>query len=48
MWYVVVNNRVLPTPYQSFSDALTEANRLQWSMCAVSTKVIFEDELGNY
>lgn len=48
MWYVVVNDKVIPTPYQYYSDALDEAIRLKETMCAVCTSVINEDQLDDY
>ena len=43
MWYVRLNNAILPTPYQYFSDCLKECKRLQWVMVAVCTEAVFID-----
>ncbi len=43
MWYVKLNNTILPTPYQYFSDCLKECKRLQWVMVAVCTEPVFVD-----
>ncbi len=43
MWYVKLNNTILPTPYQYFSDCLTECKRLQWVMVAVFSEPVFID-----
>jgi hypothetical protein len=40
MWYVELNGKILPTPYQYFSDCLSECIRLQEEMCAVSTRPV--------
>lgn len=48
MWYVVVNDRVIPHPYRNYQDAWDEAVRLSNTMCAVNTHVINEDQLDNY
>ena len=38
MWYVKLNDTILPTPYQFFSDCLAECNKLkeQWSQFVLS------------
>ncbi len=41
MWYVKLNDTVLPTPYQNFSDCLRECKRLQSQMCAVFAEPVF-------
>ncbi len=41
MWYVKLNNTILPTPYQYFSDCLAECKRLQWVMVAVFSEPVF-------
>ena len=43
MWYVKLNNTILPTPYQYFSDCLKECKRQQWVMVAVCTEPVFVD-----
>ncbi len=43
MLYVKLNNTILPTPYQYFSDCLKECKRLQWVMMAVCTEPVFVD-----
>lgn len=43
MWYVKLNNTILPTPCQYFSDCLKERKRLQWVMVAVCTEPVFVD-----
>lgn len=45
MWYVELNGRVIPNPFQRFSDCLAECKRLQWSMCAAMTRPIHESDL---
>lgn len=40
MWYVKLNNTILPTPYQYFSDCLAECNRLSKEMIAVCTEPV--------
>ena len=41
MWYVKLNNTILPTPYQHFSDCLAECQRLHQTMIAVCTEPVF-------
>jgi hypothetical protein len=41
MWYVKLNDTILPTPYQYFSDCLEECTKLQWEMVAVCTEPVF-------
>lgn len=43
MWYVKLNDTILPTPYQYFSDCLTECKRLQLVMVAVFSEPVFID-----
>ena len=43
MWYVKLNNTILPTPYQYFSDCLAECKRLQRVMVAVFSEPVFVD-----
>jgi len=45
MWYVELNGRVLPNPFQRFSDCLAECNRLSWEMVAVITRPVHESDL---
>lgn len=40
MWYVKLNNRIIPTPYQFFSDCLAECQRLHQTMIAVCTEPV--------
>lgn len=40
MWYVKLNNTILPTPYQYFSDCLAECQRLNQTMIAVCTEPV--------
>ncbi|MDD4699412.1 MAG: hypothetical protein PHV07_04030 [Oscillospiraceae bacterium] len=40
MWYVKLNNTILPTPYQYFSDCLAECQRLHQTMIAVCTEPV--------
>ena len=40
MWYVKLNNIILPTPYQYFSDCLAECQRLHQTMIAVCTEPV--------
>ncbi len=35
MWYIQIDNTILPTPYQYFSDCLAECKRIQREMVAV-------------
>jgi hypothetical protein len=35
MWYVNLNGRVLPTPYQQYRDGMDECERLKRTMIAV-------------
>lgn len=35
MWYVQIDDTILPTPYQYFSDCLDECKRIQREMVAV-------------
>lgn len=41
MWYVKLNNTILQTPYQFFSDCLAECQRLYQTMIAVCTEPVF-------
>lgn len=41
MWYVKLNDTVLPTPYQYFKDCLNECIRLSHEMCAVRTEPVW-------
>ena len=41
MWYVKLNDTILPTPYQFFSDCLSECQRLKQTMVAVCTEPVF-------
>ncbi len=41
MWYVQLNNQILPQPYQFFDDCFQECLRLQRTMVAVSTNPVF-------
>ncbi len=43
MWYVKLNDTVLPTPYQYFHDCLDECRRLSEEMCAVRTEPVWID-----
>jgi hypothetical protein len=43
MWYVKLNNTILPTPYQYFHDCMEECRRLDEEMCAVSTEPVWID-----
>lgn len=38
--YVELNGKILPTPYQYFSDCLNECIRLKSEMCAVNTRPV--------
>lgn len=40
MWYVKLNDTILPTPYQFFSDCLAECNKLKETMVAVCTEFV--------
>ena len=35
MWYIQIDDTILPTPYQYFSDCLAECKRIQLKMVAV-------------
>nr|DAI27847.1 MAG TPA: hypothetical protein [Caudoviricetes sp.] len=41
MWYVKLNDTIIPTPHQYFSDCLAECKRLQQTMVAVCTEPVF-------
>ena len=41
MWYVKLNDTIIPTPYQFFSDCLAECQRLKQTMVAVCTEPVF-------
>jgi len=41
MWYVELNGKLLPTPYQYYHDCLEECMRLDDEMVAVSTRPVF-------
>ena len=41
MWYVKLNDTIIPTPYQYFSDCLAECNKLKETMVAVCTEPVF-------
>ena len=41
MWVVKLNDTVLPTPYQNFSDCLAACKRLQRKMVAVFAEPVF-------
>lgn len=41
MWYVKLNDKIIPTPYQFFSDCLSECQRLKQTMIAVCTEPVF-------
>ena len=40
MWYVKLNDTILPTPYQYFSDCMAECKRLQRVMVAVFSEPV--------
>jgi hypothetical protein len=40
MWYVKLNDTIIPTPYQFFSDCLAECQRLKQTMIAVCTEPV--------
>lgn len=44
MWYVVLNDRILPTPYQYMRQATDECRRLKKEMVAVMTDVVYLDD----
>lgn len=35
MWYIQIDDKILPTPYQYFSDCLAECKKIQREMVAV-------------
>ncbi len=41
MWYVKLNGKILPTPYQYYHDCLNECIRLKEEMCAVITEPVY-------
>lgn len=41
MYYVKLNDNILPTPYQYIDDAWNEAYRLKSEMCAVRIDVVY-------
>ena len=43
MWYVELNGKVLPTPYQYYSDCFNECKRLEETMCAVIANPVYID-----
>lgn len=42
MWYITIDGKKLPTPYQYFSDAMAEARRLKSNMIAVVVDCVYE------
>ena len=46
MWYVKLNDNVLPTPYQYFHDCMEECRRLSEEMCAVRTEPVIFHKKG--
>ena len=43
MWYVELNDRIIPQPYQYFHDCMEECRRLDEEMIAVSTRPVWID-----
>ncbi len=41
MWYVELNGKIIPEPYQYYSDCLDECIRLSHEMCAVMTRPVY-------
>ena len=41
MWYVKLNDSILPIPDQSFSECLAECNKLKETMIAVCAEPVF-------
>ena len=41
MWYVKLNDTILPQPYQYFSDCMEECRRLDEEMVAVRTEPVY-------
>ena len=41
MWYVELNGKIIPEPYQYYHDCLDECIRLSEEMCAVRTRPVF-------
>lgn len=40
MWYVKLNETVLPTPYQTYADCMAEVWRLKETMIAVCVEPV--------
>jgi hypothetical protein len=47
MFYISINGKVLPTPYQTFPEAMEECIRVQKTMVAVVVKIVSEADLLN-
>ena len=48
MWYVVINDRLVPIPYQRYQEAWEAAAHYKETMCAVCVSIVNEDSIDNY
>lgn len=44
MWYVELNGRIIPTPYQRYDDCMAEVRRLKNTMIAVCVRPVHETD----
>lgn len=48
MWYVAINGKVIPIPYQRYEDAWAACAHYKETMVAVCTEIVPEDRLDEY
>lgn len=48
MYYVAINGKVVPIPYQYYQDAWDACAHYKETMCAVITEIVPEDRLNEY
>ena len=48
MWYVAINGKVIPIPYQRYEDAWAAWAHYKETMVAVCTEIVPEDRLDEY